>query len=249
MVLSCCPTRSSIPSVAPELSALIGLGVGIDYALLVVNRHRKALRAGADVPEAISTAMNTSGRAVLFAGGTVVIALLGMLVLNAGFLSGLAVAASVTVALTVTGAVTLLPALLATRRTQGAPEVRADGGHSAGVQRHRRAADDRPSGRGFFGGWAQVVLRRPVVTGGLALVALLALASPVLAMRLGSADVSSDPTGSVTRSYYDTMSSSFGDGFQSQLLARRANPDAQARTAWSSLVGGATHGQGRCVGE
>src|ERR1700722_1519809 len=104
----------TIPSVAPELSSLIGLGVGIDYALLVVNRHRKALRAGADVPAAISAAMNTSGRAVLFAGGTVMIALLGMLVLNAGFLSGLAIAASVTVAITVAGAVTLLPALLAT---------------------------------------------------------------------------------------------------------------------------------------
>jgi putative drug exporter of the RND superfamily len=225
----------SIPSVAPELSALIGLGVGIDYALLVVNRHRKALRAGVDVPEAIGTAMNTSGRAVLFAGGTVVIALLGMLVLNAGFLSGLAVAASVTVAFTVTGGVTLLPALLATvgrkvlpksERTAAMPPVSSTA--------RPLAMDSSPSG--FFGGWAQVVLRRPVVTGGLALIALVALASPVLGMRLGSADASSDTTGSVTRSYYDTMSSSFGDGFQSQLLLVAQTPDAQARTAWLSLV-------------
>jgi RND superfamily putative drug exporter len=226
----------SIPSVAPELSSLIGLGVGIDYALLVVNRHRKAMRAGADVPTAIRAAMNTSGRAVLFAGGTVIIALLGMLILNAGFLSGLAIAASVTVALTVIGAVTLLPALLATvgrkvlpksERTTTLPPVPGD------IAQPRTAAR---SGRGFFSGWAQVVQRRPVVTGGLALVALVALASPVLAMKLGSADASSDPTGSVTRTYYDTMSSSFGDGFQSQLLLVAQTSNAQAETAWASLV-------------
>jgi len=225
-----------IPSVAPELSSLIGLGVGIDYALLVVDRHRKALRAGADVPRAISAAMNTSGRAVLFAGGTVVIALLGMLILNAGFLSGLAVAASVTVALTVIGAVTLLPALLATvgrrvlpksERTASLPLVSGD------IAPTRTTA---LSGRGFLGRWAEVVQRRPVVTGGFALIALAALASPVLAMKLGSADASSDPTGSVTRSYYDTMSSSFGDGFQSQLLLVAQTPNAQAKTAWVSLV-------------
>jgi RND superfamily putative drug exporter len=98
----------TLPSVAPELGALIGLGVGIDYALFIVNRHRKALRQGADPASAITTAMNTSGRAVLFAGGTVIVALLGMLILNVGFLTGLGVAAAVTVFLTVMAAVTLL---------------------------------------------------------------------------------------------------------------------------------------------
>ena len=88
---------------------------------------------------------------------------------------------------------------------------------------------------GFFGGWAQVVQRRPVVTGG-ALVVLVALAAPFLSMRLGSADASSDPSGKVTRSYYDTMSSSFGDGFQSQLLLVAQTPNAHAQTAWASLV-------------
>ena len=81
----------TLPSVAPELGALIGLGVGIDYALFIVNRHRKALRQGADLPGAITTAMNTSGRAVLFAGGTVIVALLGLLILNVGFLTGLGI--------------------------------------------------------------------------------------------------------------------------------------------------------------
>jgi RND superfamily putative drug exporter len=156
-----------------------------------------------------------------------------MLILNAGFLSGLAVAASVTVALTVLGAVTLLPALLATVGRRVLPKSErttiqpgsSDTTHPQPIARH-----------GFFGGWAQVVQRRPVVTGGLALVALVALASPVLAMKLGSADASSDPTGSVTRTYYDTMSSSFGDGFQSQLLLVAQTPNAAAETAWASLV-------------
>jgi putative drug exporter of the RND superfamily len=224
----------TIPSVAPELSSLIGLGVGIDYALLVVNRHRKALRTGADVPSAISAAMNTSGRAVLFAGGTVVIALLGMLVLNAGFLSGMAIAAGVTVALTVAGAVTLLPALLATLGRKVLP--RSERRAAFLLVSADRSQMTSPSGRGFFGGWARVVQRRPVVTGGLALVALVFLASPFLSMRLGSADASSDPSGSVTRSYYDTMSSSFGDGFQSQLLLVAQTPNVKAETAWASLV-------------
>jgi putative drug exporter of the RND superfamily len=226
----------NIPSVAPELSALIGLGVGIDYALLLVNRHRKALRAGADIPTAIGKAMNTSGRAVLFAGGTVVIALLGMLVLNVGFLSGLAVAASVTVALTVIGAVTLLPALLASAGYRVLPRSERALAHPLMSDDATNVPTVQPSGRGFFGGWARVVLRRPVVAGGLALIALVALASPFLTMRLGSADASSDPTGSVTRSYYDAMSRSFGDGFQSQLLLVAQTPDAQARTVWASLV-------------
>ena len=226
----------TIPSVAPELSSLIGLGVGIDYALIVVSRHRKALRAGADVPAAISVAMNTSGRAVLFAGGTVVIALLGMLVLNAGFLSGMAIAASVTVAVTVAGAVTLLPALLATLGRKVLPKSERTGVVPLAAADTTRPQASPPSGRGFFGGWAQVVQRRPVATGGLALIALVALASPFLSMRLGSADASSDPTGKVTRTYYDTMSSSFGDGFQSQLLLVAQTPSAQAQTAWASLV-------------
>jgi RND superfamily putative drug exporter len=226
----------SIPSVAPELSSLIGLGVGIDYALLIVNRHRKALRAGLDVPTAIGTAMHTSGRAVVFAGGTVVIALLGMLVLNAGFLSGLAIAASATVALTVIGAITLLPALLATlgRKVLPKSERTAVPVLVPGVT--VKPLSIEPSGGGFFGRWGQFALGRPVVTGGLALIALVALASPVLGMRLGSADASSDTQGSVTRSYYDTMSSAFGEGFQSQLLLVAETPNARAKTAWASLV-------------
>ena len=97
---------------APILGALIGLGVGIDYALFIVTRHRRGLQAGLTPEEAAVQAIDTSGRAVLFAGSTVCIALLGILVLGVGFLNGLAVASALTVVFTVLAAVTLLPALL-----------------------------------------------------------------------------------------------------------------------------------------
>ena len=102
----------SIASIGPTLGILIGLGVGIDYALFIVTRHRNNIKAGMSPPEAAARALDTSGRAVLFAGTTVCIALLGMLVLNISFVSGLGIAAAITVLFTVAAAVTLLPALL-----------------------------------------------------------------------------------------------------------------------------------------
>jgi len=157
----------TLPSVA-----LIGLGVGIDYALFIVNRHRKALRQDADLSGAITTAMNTSGRAVLFAGGTVIIALLGLLVLNVGFLTGLGIAAAVTVFLTVMAAVTLLPALLATmgRRVLRKSEPAATGPLAlTGADPAPAAAPARP---GLWARWARLVERRPVTAGVLAVAVL-----------------------------------------------------------------------------
>jgi RND superfamily putative drug exporter len=226
----------TLPSVAPSMGALIGLGVGIDYALFVVNRQRKALRDGAELSSAITTAMNTSGRAVLFAGGTVVIALLGMLILNVGFLSGMAVGAALTVLLTVAAALTLLPALLAKigprvlrkserKATASLALVEADTAQLAVAAR-----------RGGWARWARMVERRPVASGAVAIALLVALAAPALALRLGAADASSDPTGTSTRGYYDTMASAFGDGFQAQLLLVAETPDAQARAAWTTLT-------------
>jgi RND superfamily putative drug exporter len=226
----------TLPSVAPELGALIGLGVGIDYALFIVNRHRKALRQGASLPSAITTAMNTSGRAVIFAGGTVIVALLGMLILNVGFLTGLGIAAAVTVFLTVMAAVTLLPALLATmgrrvlrkseRAAAGSLEL-ADAGAAPGTM---------PARPGFWARWARLVERRPVMAGVLAVAVLAGLAAPALAMRLGAADDSSAPTGTNARSYYDTMADAFGKGFDAQVLLVAQTPDSQARTAWTTLT-------------
>jgi putative drug exporter of the RND superfamily len=226
----------TLPSVAPELGALIGLGVGIDYALFIVNRHRKALRQGAGLRGAIATAMNTSGRAVLFAGGTVIVALLGLVVLNVGFLTGLGVAAAVTVFLTVMAAVTLLPALLATmgRRVLRKSERAATGSLApAGAGPAPDAVRARP---GLWARWARLVERRPVVSGVLAVAVLAGLAAPALAIRLGAADASSAPAGTSARSYYDTMADAFGKGFDAQLLLVAQTPDSQARTAWTTLT-------------
>jgi len=226
----------AMSSIVVSMSALIGLGVGIDYALFIVNRQRKALRAGADVPTATATAMSTSGRAVLFAGTTVIIALAGMLILGVGFLTGIALAAVVTVALTVVAATTLLPALLA----KAGPRVLR--------RRDRRAlaagapilAD--PAGAsepgGFWAGWSRAVQRRPGWTAVGALLVLAALAAPAMSVRLGSADASSDPAGTATRDYYNTMSSAFGAGFDSQLLLVAQTPSDAARSDWDRFVAG-----------
>ena len=226
----------TLPSVAPELGALIGLGVGIDYALFIVNRHRKALQQGADLPSAIATAMNTSGRAVLFAGGTVIVALLGLVILNIGFLTGLGVAAAVTVLLTVMAAVTLLPALLATmgRRVLRKSERAAAG--SLALAGAGRAADTVPARPGVWARWARLVERRPIMAGALAVAVLAGLAAPALAIRLGAADASSAPAGTSARSYYDTMADAFGKGFDAPLLLVAQTPDSQARTAWTTLT-------------
>jgi len=226
----------TLPSVAPELGALIGLGVGIDYALFIVNRHRKALRQGADLHSAIATAMNTSGRAVLFAGGTVIVALLGLLVLNVGFVSGLGIGAAVTVFLTVMAAVTLLPALLAIlgRRVLRRSERAAAG--SLALANTSAVPSARPARPGVWARWAGLVERRPAAAGLVAVVALAVLAAPALSIRLGAADASSAPTGTSARSYSDTMASAFGKGFDAPLLLVAQAPDARARTALTALA-------------
>ncbi len=152
----------SILPLAPIIAALIGLGVGIDYALFIVTRYRRGLEAGLTPEEATVTALNTSGRTVLFAGGTVCIALLGILVLNFGFLNGLAIACALTVVLTVLATVTMLPALFSLfgrrvlsrrqRRTLGTrpgpATAGADGGRRVGEVGGHRAAAPGDAGRG-----------------------------------------------------------------------------------------------------
>ena len=215
------------------MGALIGLGVGIDYALFIVNRQRKALLAGSSVPDAIDQALNTSGRAVVFAGVTVIVALLGMFVVDLGILTGMAQAAALTVAFTVAAAITLLPALLGIL------------GHRVLSGRQRRtllAGDPRHPAKGhratLSARWALLVQRAPLRLGALALLVLVLLASPMLSMRVGNADDSSDLVGSPTRTYYDLMSPAFGEGFDARLLLVARTPDAGSARAFAELVGG-----------
>ena len=218
---------------APILGALIGLGVGIDYALFIVTRHRRGLQAGLTSEEAAVQAINTSGRAVLFAGSTVCIALLGILVLGVGFLNGLAVASALTVVFTVLAAVTLLPALL------GVFKMRV----LSRRQRRRLVAGAPAPGSagpaaGLWARWAGTVERRPAVLAVAAAVVMAVLAIPVLSLRLGSSDQGNDPSSSTTRQAYDLLAEGFGPGFNGPLLLVAQTHSAEDLAALRTLEAG-----------
>jgi RND superfamily putative drug exporter len=194
---------------APILGALIGLGVGIDYALFIVTRHRRGLQSGLTPEQAAVKAIDTSGRAVLFAGSTVCIALLGILVLGVGFLNGLAVASALTVVFTVLAAVTLLPALL------GLFGMRV---LSRRQRRQLAAGAPAPGATGMWARWAGAVERRPAILAATAAAVMLVLAVPVLSLRLGSSDQGNDPSSTTTRQAYDLLAGGFGPGFNGPLL-------------------------------
>ena len=201
-----------MPSIAPELTLLIGLGVGVDYALFIVTRHRQGLVAGRDTESSIINAVNTSGRAVLFAGIIVCIALLGMFALGVSFLYGLAVAAAIGVALTMVAALTLLPAMLGFI----GPKVMSR-------KQKRNLAQNGPriigaDNKGFWPNWADRVQRYPWVSAGGALLLIVIIALPFFSLRLGSADQGTDPAGTPTRVAFDMLSRGFGPGFNGPLM-------------------------------
>ncbi|WP_327700298.1 MMPL family transporter [Streptomyces sp. NBC_00459] len=211
---------TDVPEVAPLLGSLIGLGVGIDYALFIVTRHRRGILRGLKPEESAVTALNTSGRAVLFAGGTVCIALAGMLVMNMRFLDGVVIATSLTVVLSVLAATTLLPALL------GLLGMRV----LSRRQRRRLAATGPESAEasGPAARWSSYVERRPRSTAALALLAMLILALPVLSIRLGATDQGNHQESTTTRQAYDLLAEGFGPGFNGPLQVVVAEGDANA---------------------
>ncbi|GAA4068421.1 MMPL family transporter [Streptomyces shaanxiensis] len=200
---------TDVPEVAPLLGSLIGLGVGIDYALFIVTRHRRGILRGMKPQEAAVTALNTSGRAVLFAGGTVCIALAGMLVMNMRFLDGVVVATSLTVVLSVLAAITLLPALL------GLLGMRV----LSRRQRRRLAATgpEPAEESGLAARWSSYVQRHPRPVAAMAVVVMAALAIPVLSLRLGATDQGNHQESQTTRQAYDLLAEGFGPGFNGPL--------------------------------
>ncbi|CAL9415678.1 Membrane protein YdfJ [Streptomyces sp. enrichment culture] len=217
----------TVADFAPVLGLLIGLGVGIDYALFIVTRHRRGLRRGLSVTEAATEAVATTGRAVVFAGATVCIALLGMLILRLDFLNGVAVAASLTVVLTVAASVTLLPALLAWigPRALSRRERRRSAGH--GPQ------PEAPTGSAAR--WAAFVERRPRLLAAVALAVVTLLALPTLGLRLGTSDQGNDPQGTTTRQAYDLLAGGFGPGVNGPLTLVTEVGGAQDRLALDNL--------------
>jgi putative drug exporter of the RND superfamily len=215
-----------MPNFASELALMIGLGVGVDYALFIVTRFRENYRTnGGDVHLAVEQALNTSGRAVLFAGATVVIALLGMFALGVSLLNGAAVAAAIGVVLVLAASLTLLPALL----SLAGPRIVREG-----RRRSARSADDtRP---GFWLRWTKGVQRRPAVVAIAATAVMLALAAPALGLRLASSDAGNDPTSQTTRQAFDLLAKGFGPGFNGPLQMAVALPSAHDSAALNELT-------------
>jgi RND superfamily putative drug exporter len=199
------------PDFTVLVAALLGLGVGIDYALFILTRYRDGLRDGDDPEAATVGAITTAGRAVLFAGTTVVIALLGLVVMGQPMMTGVAVGASVAVLVTMVAAVTLLPAFL------GFTGRRID---ALRLPRFGRA----PS-RGLAERWAGAVQRRPVVAASLAAAGLVLLAAPVLSMRLSLPDASVQPHDRSSYTSYRILSEGFGPGYGSPLILVTADDD------------------------
>ncbi|CCK27280.1 integral membrane export protein [Streptomyces davaonensis JCM 4913] len=199
----------TVADFAPMLGMLIGLGVGIDYALFIVTRHRRGLKRGLPVAESITNAVATTGRAVVFAGATVCIALLGMLILRLNFLNGVALAASLTVVLTVAASVTLLPALLS-----------FIGMRALSRRERRRLVEHGPEPElptGLAARWSAFVERHPKLLGALALVVITLLALPTLSLRLGTSDQGNNPQTATTRQAYDLLADGFGPGVNGPL--------------------------------
>jgi RND superfamily putative drug exporter len=215
-----------MPSFASELALMIGLGVGVDYALFIVTRFRENYRTnGGDVESAVEAALNTSGRAVLFAGATVVIALLGMFALGVSLLNGAAVAAAIGVVLVLAASLTLLPALLGLSGRRIGETVRGQTGPEAD--------GERP---GFWLRWVQRVQRRPAMTAIAATALMLVLAAPALGLRLASSDASNDPANQTTHKAYDLLAKGFGPGVNGPLQLAVALPQAHDSAALTEIT-------------
>ncbi|MFJ4821245.1 MMPL family transporter [Streptomyces sp. NPDC088801] len=219
----------TVADFAPMLGMLVGLGVGIDYALFIVTRHRRGLKRGLSVTEAATNAVATTGRAVVFAGATVCIALLGMLILRLSFLNGVAIAASLTVILTVAASVTLLPALLS-----------FIGMRALSRRERRRLAEHGPQPEvptGFAARWSAFVERHPKVLGVVALAVMAVLALPTFSLHLGTSDQGNGPKTATTRQAYDLLADGFGPGVNGPLTLVTKVDGADDKLALDNLDG------------
>jgi uncharacterized membrane protein YdfJ with MMPL/SSD domain len=217
------------PSFSPIIASMIGLGIGVDYALFIVTRFRDELRTSADPETATVITMRTAGRSVLIAGTTVVIGMLGLLVLHESLMNGVAVAAAATVTMTVLAAMTLLPAFLGFSGTRLA---------KSSLIRRKQASTKQASTRTTHPAerWASVIQRHPVIAAVSSTVVILTLAAPALAMQLAMPDDSTQPRGTMGYAEYATMTQGFGPGFDAPLIVTATVPSAQAQADASEIA-------------
>jgi RND superfamily putative drug exporter len=216
-----------VPDWTTAVSGLIGIGVGIDYSLLVLTRFRAAMKAGKDRHDAVVEAVTTAGRSVLIAGSTVVIAVLGLFLTGLPYMYGVAISASLAVLVVMLAAITLLPALL----SYLGPRV--DRLRLPILGRRLKAEGD---GESLAARWSHGVQRRPWPAAIVATVVLLALAAPALGMRLGFPDAGNDPPDTMTRQAYDLISEGFGPGTNGPLVIAAQLDGPGARSELGALV-------------
>src|SRR5207247_2594199 len=192
----------TVPSFAPYVAVMIGLGVGIDYALFIVVRYRTGLHDGLSAEDANVLALTTAGRAVLFAGCTVIISLLGMFMMGINFIYGLSMGAILAVLMTMLASVTLVPAIMGFAGTKLAAKE-----HKR--RHHRETVAFR---------WSRQIQKRPWLMAGASLAVLVVIALPMFSIRLGVADQGNDPTSLTTRRAYDLLAKGFGPGSNGPIL-------------------------------
>ncbi|MEV0094848.1 MMPL family transporter [Streptomyces sp. NPDC050738] len=205
-------------STTSTLAMMIGLAVGIDYALFIVSRYRAELAEGREREEAIGRAVGTAGSAVVFAGLTVVIALVGLAVVNIPMLTKMGMAAAGTVAIAVLIALTLIPAMLGFvgKRVFGRKARKAADVKKTSLAKGEAATEAKPN---MGTRWARTVLRRPVLVLLIGVLGLGAIALPVSSLEMGLPDDGSQPTSTTQRKAYDLLSDGFGAGFNGPLIA------------------------------
>jgi uncharacterized membrane protein YdfJ with MMPL/SSD domain len=220
----------SIPTSGPTLATMIGLGVGIDYALFLVTRHQEQLNDGMAMNDSIANAVATSGSAIVFAGGTVVIALISLYVAGIPLVTSLGLASAVGVVMAVLGAISLLPAFL-------------------GLLKHRIRWASVPKfiapphvpGQGMWHRWSGVVRRRPVLISGVSLAFLIPLIIPAFSLELGQEDVGATNPATTERQAYDLITAGFGIGYNGPLqVANELDPPAQQSAEYTKKYNKAT---------
>ena len=230
----------TVPTVAPTLATMIGLGVGIDYALFIVTRHFRGLKDGLSVEESVARAASTSGGAVFFAGGTVTIALVSLAVAGIPLVTTMGLMAGIAVVVAVLAALTLLPAGLA-----------ITGLHINSLRVRNQHPEAHPQ-EGLWSRWAHTIAKQPAIALVAALAILIPLTIPLLSLNLGQQDVAALSTTTTARRAYDLLTKSFGAGINGPLLVAvslGSPAEAPPGAAGASGAGGASSGASQAQGD
>jgi RND superfamily putative drug exporter len=224
----------TFPTTAPTIATLLGLGVAIDYGLFLVARHREQLDAGMDVVPSIKRSESTSGAAIVVAGSTVVISILGLYISDVAFVGALGLASAITVAITMLAALTLVPAFLSVFRQNIrslSARVRAHKAGESALQQARQtaAATTERHENSAFARWGRKVSAHPWPWAILSVVALLVLAIPFFSITLGQPDNGTNPTSDSNRRAYDLMTDGFGVGSNGPLAIVGSCPSSRRR--------------------